>query len=98
MHQGDGTPLSSADIAAPPGVHSPEGTNKVLVCLNCRRAYRPGELACSHCGVLLAEGVNTTRIADEQGPTPKRAPIGAVFVEEQKPIIFDVDGLQIALP
>jgi hypothetical protein len=99
MHQGDGMPVSNADVAtSKPGAESPDGANKVLVCLNCRRAYRPGELACSHCGVLLAEGVNTTRIANEPTPVPKRAPIGAVFVQEQKPIVFDVDGTLIAIP
>src|SRR5438034_1389157 len=99
MRQGDSMPLSGADTATPlPDAESPDGGMKALVCMNCHHAYRPGELACSHCGVLLAEGVNTTRMADEQAPAPKRAPIGAVFVEDQKPIIFAVDGIHVSLP
>jgi FHA domain len=99
MQHGDGplSPTSSAGLAAP-NAQSPDGTMRGLVCPNCQHAFRQGALACSHCGVLLAEGVNTTRIAEEKAPAPKYAPIGAVFVEEQKPITFFVDGVQVALP
>jgi FHA domain-containing protein len=71
-----------------------------LRCPNCQQRYRPGELACPHCGILLAAGVSTTKLGGEteRPPSPKSLPVGAVFVEEQKPIIFEIDGVTMVLP
>jgi hypothetical protein len=69
-------------------------------CPNCQQRLLPGELACPHCGVLLAAGTKTTKLdgETEKPPSPKSLPVGAVFVDEQRPIIFEIDGVTMVLP
>ncbi len=92
--------LSDAERALLENVKLPDVPQSRLQCSNCLQPYRPGELACPHCGMLLAAGVTTTKLEDEKErpPAPKTLPVGEVFVEEQKPIIFEINGVKMILP
>src|SRR5947208_14915280 len=89
--------LSAAERALLDNIDFLDGTDGRLYCPNCHECYRPGELACSHCGILLAAGVKTTKLEGEteRPPAPKSLSVGAVFVEDQKPIIFDIGGISM---
>jgi hypothetical protein len=70
-----------------------------LTCPVCGLVNRPGELACSRCGTILATGGNTKKLGQEDTPNkPKNWPTGDVIVSEQMPIIFEIDGQQIPVP
>ncbi len=77
-----------------------EGNSGGLHCPNCGQRYLVGELACPHCGLLLAAGIKTTKLEseNERPPAPKSVPVGEVFLEDQKPIVFEIDGVRMVLP
>jgi FHA domain len=92
--------LTDAERALLDKISFLDATRGKLHCPNCQQRYLPGELACPHCGLLLAEGVKTTKLTGEteRPPSPKSAPVGAVFVEDQRPITFEIDGVMMILP
>jgi hypothetical protein len=70
-----------------------------LTCPVCGLVNRPGELACSRCGTILAPGGTTRKLgADEEPPKQTAWPTGDVIVTEQEPIILDIDGQQVSVP
>jgi FHA domain len=71
-----------------------------LRCINCQKRYLVGELVCPHCGVMLADGIKTSKFEEEgeRPPSPKSMPVGQVFIEEQKPLIFEINGVAMMLP
>jgi hypothetical protein len=70
----------------------------INTCPNCQHPFRPGELTCDACGVVLAEGGKTNKILIDDPLSPKKLPVGKAMVAEQTPIIFDINGTSIALP
>ncbi len=70
-----------------------------LTCPVCGLVNRPGELACSRCGTILAAG-GTTRKLDSADEPPKPAswPTGDVIVTGQAPIIFEIEGREMTVP
>jgi hypothetical protein len=70
-----------------------------LTCKTCGLVNRPGELACSRCGTILAAGGTTRKLgANDEPPKQTAWPTGDVIVTEQEPIILEIDGQEIAVP
>jgi hypothetical protein len=70
-----------------------------LTCPVCGLVNRPGELACSRCGTILAPGGTTRKFgATDEPPKQTAWPTGDVIVTEQEPVVLDIDGKEIAVP
>jgi FHA domain len=92
-------PLAPAERALmdPRGGVNPKSADRR--CPNCQATYLPGALVCLDCGILFSAGGKTKKIGDAKDPTaPKVAPVGAAFVEEQRPIVLDINGIHVTLP
>src|SRR5258708_19030260 len=69
-------------------------------CPQCQHLCRPGELACSECGLMFAEGHATHKFAAEPAEKATNAnnwPIGKAFAEHT-PILLEIDGKTVTLP
>jgi hypothetical protein len=83
--------LEAADKAAAESV--------AITCPVCGLVNRPGELACSRCGTILATGGSTKKLGQEEVQTKqKNMPTGDVIVSEQMPILLEIEGQQVAVP
>src|SRR5260221_6790307 len=70
-----------------------------LTCPLCGLVTRPGELACSRCGTVLATGGNTKKFGvQDNPPKPTTWPTGEVIVTDQEPIILEIGDVQITVP
>jgi hypothetical protein len=70
-----------------------------LTCPVCGLVNRPGELACSRCGTVLATGGNTKKFGvQDDPPKPTTWPTGEVIVTDQEPIILEIGDVQITVP
>ncbi len=70
-----------------------------LVCPVCGLVNRPGELACSRCGTVLAVGGTTRKLgATDEPPKPANWPTGDVIVTDQEPVILEIDDQQVIVP
>src|SRR4051794_1908384 len=70
-----------------------------ITCPVCGLVNRPGELACSRCGTILASGANTKKLGQEETQTKQKSmPTGDVIVSEQMPIVLEIEGQQEAVP
>jgi hypothetical protein len=73
--------------------------SEVLKCPVCGFPYRVGELTCSNCHYLFVTGGKTQHIeAGQDIIAPKDWPRGEVIVPERKPIVFEIEGRELALP
>ena len=73
------------------------GTDE-LICYNCGRPYRPGELVCARCNARFAKGVDTRQIDLKDAPTAPVQPRGDAFVTSPKPIVLHIEGQRLSLP
>jgi hypothetical protein len=70
-----------------------------LTCPVCGLVNRPGELACSRCGTILAPGGTTRKLdADEEPIKPASWPTGDVIVTGQAPIVLEIEGQEMTVP
>src|SRR5437764_6280528 len=80
-------------------VDQPDEAPVALTCPVCGLVNRPGELACSRCGTILATGGNTKKLGQEDSPAKQKSwPTGDVIVSEQMPIVFEIEGQQVPVP
>lgn len=76
-----------------------EASNQALVCPICGLVNRPGELACSRCGTILAVGGTTRKLTNADEPTkPTNWPTGEVIVTDQEPITLEIGEVQVTVP
>ena len=73
-------------------------TQAALTCPVCGLVNRPGELACSRCGTILAVGGTTRKLGADEPPKQTSWPTGDVIVTDQEPIILEVEGQQMKVP
>ena len=70
-----------------------------ITCPVCGLVNRPGELACSRCGTVLAMGGTTRKLGTTEEPQqPANWPTGEVILTEQEPIVLIVGDEQIPVP
>src|SRR5437764_11902648 len=66
-----------------------------ITCPVCGLVNRPGELACSRCGTILAMSGTTRKLgATEEPQQPASWPTGEVILTEQEPIVLIIDDEQ----
>jgi len=96
------TKLASAgQPKAEPTTDNKEAGDEALICPVCGLSNRPGELACSRCGTLLANNSGTTRkLETPNDPSSKPAnwPTGEVIVADQEPITLEIGDAQVVIP
>ncbi|MEP7289902.1 MAG: FHA domain-containing protein [Chloroflexota bacterium] len=81
------------------GLTEAEVTALALTCAVCGLVNRPGELACSRCGNILATGGTTRKLSETSEPqTTTSWPTGEVIVTDQEPIILEIGDKQITVP
>ncbi len=91
--------LSEEDARIAASVADLDTSTLALTCPVCGLVNRPGELACSRCGTILAPGGTTRKLdADDDAPKPASWPTGDVIVTGQAPIIFEVEGEEMTVP
>ena len=72
---------------------------QALVCPICGLVNRPGELACSRCGTILAAGGTTRKLNTADEPQkPANWPTGEVIVTDQEPITLEIGDEQVTVP
>lgn len=70
-----------------------------ITCPVCGLVNRPGELACSRCGTVLAMGGTTRKLgAPEEPQQPASWPTGEVILTEQEPIVLIIGDEEIPVP
>jgi hypothetical protein len=69
-----------------------------LTCPVCGLVNRPGELACSRCGTILAVGGTTRKLGTDAPPKQASWPTGDVIVTDQEPIVLEIEGQQMKVP
>src|SRR5215475_10567392 len=91
--------INPADATAIDESSSGDPSSVALVCPICGLVNRPGELACSRCGTILATGGQTRKLLNEDEP-PKSAswPTGEVIVTDQEPITLEIGDIQVSVP
>jgi hypothetical protein len=76
-----------------------EASTQALVCPVCGLVNRPGELACSRCGTILATGGTTRKLTNADEPIkPANWPTGEVIVTDQEPITLEIGDIQVTVP
>lgn len=67
-----------------------------IICPDCGRTARVGELACANCGHVFSQSARTHKFAE---PIPNSSnrnhPAGEASVEQGRPIVFEVEGDKI---
>ncbi|MCS6870471.1 MAG: FHA domain-containing protein [Anaerolineae bacterium] len=64
-----------------------------LICTRCGQTVRVGELVCPNCGLAMVSSGETHRIDDAGNVVPTGPQqTGEAIVNEEKPIVFEVDG------
>ena len=81
-----------------PQTNAADRSQEELTCLNCRKAYRPGELVCTNCGMLFFNTGETQRLDSSTEPALVGWSRGDAIITDQRPIIFAVDDQDILLP
>jgi hypothetical protein len=95
----NGSPTEDERVLAEAAQAEEDTESIALTCPVCGLVNRPGELACSRCGTILAPGGTTRKLgATDEPPKQTAWPTGDVIVTEQEPIILDIDGQEIAVP
>jgi len=70
-----------------------------ITCPVCGLVNRPGELACSRCGTVLAMGGTTRKLGTSDEPQqPASWPTGEVILTEQEPIVLIIGDEEIPVP
>lgn len=70
-----------------------------ITCPVCGLVNRPGELACSRCGTVLALGGTTRKLGTSDEPQqPANWPTGEVILTEQEPIVLIIGDEEIPVP
>ncbi len=70
-----------------------------LKCPRCGKVNHPERLVCEGCGMQLADEETTASLGQvENDPGPAVWPDGDVIVTDKEPVIFEVEGVQFALP
>src|SRR5258708_10927343 len=70
-----------------------------ITCPVCQLVNRPGELACSRCGTILAQGGTTRKFnATDEPQQPASWPTGEVILTEQEPIVLIIEDEQVHVP
>ena len=78
---------------------SNDPSSQALVCPICGLTNRPGELACSRCGTILAAGGTTRKLANSDEPQKSANwPTGEVIVTDQEPITLEIGDQQVTVP
>ena len=91
--------LGETATPADSSASGPDLSSLALTCPVCGLVNRPGELACSRCGTILAAGGTTRKLdADDEPPKPVSWPTGDVIVTGQAPIIFEIEGRELTVP
>jgi hypothetical protein len=92
-------PLASFADGQDEAAQTAEPVATSLVCPVCGLVNRPGELACSRCGNVLATGGITRKLgATDEPPKPASFPTGDVIVTDQEPIILEIEDQQVVVP
>ncbi len=76
-----------------------ETDTAALTCPVCGLVNRPGELACSRCGMILSPTGQTKKIGATDEPQRQTAwPTGDVIVADQEPIVLEINGERVTVP
>lgn len=68
------------------------------LCPVCGNRFRPGELACSQCGYMLANAGRTHKFDETRELGERKSwPTGEVLAGEQKPITFEIGGKSLTV-
>ncbi len=96
--EGDPNIPKQENVDAAPETNAPDEVS--LICPVCGLTNRPGELACSRCGTLLANNSGTTRKLESTSDMPKPTswPTGEVIVADQEPITLEIGDQQMVIP
>ncbi len=93
------SPTEDERVLAEAAQAEAESESIALTCPVCGLVNRPGELACSRCGTILAPGGTTRKLGATDEPAKQTAwPTGDVIVTEQEPIILEIEGQEIKVP
>lgn len=89
-------PSSHAESVMP---EDPKSTQRLPTCFNCGYPYRPGELACGHCGIVFS-GVGRTKTmgAFKPGDLDRVRRVGDVVVHQTCAITVNVGSEHMILP
>src|SRR5260370_33287682 len=72
---------------------------QALSCPTCGQPYRPGELACSHCGMVFVKGGKTRLISDaEKAAVEADHPRDKGRDVAQAAVSFEIDGQRLIPP
>jgi len=70
-----------------------------LSCPVCGLSNRPGELACSRCGTILASTGKTRALGPDEEPITQASwPTGDVIVSAQEPLVLEINNQDLAIP
>jgi FHA domain len=100
QHADQTLPRPSSSEQATPNTASPVArTAAELRCPHCQASYRPGALACPECGLGFPSAGKTKKLFDTQeSRAPKTGPVGQALTEEERPIVFEINGVPLTLP
>lgn len=67
-----------------------------IICPECGRTARVGELACANCGHVFSQSARTHKFAEKiPNASSRNHPAGEASVEQGRPIVFEVEGDKI---
>ncbi len=76
-----------------------DGNSETFQCPACNQPCGPGTPVCPHCGRLFVAAIDTNDLEEGIPDTPLvRWPVSEVSVDDEQPILFDIEGYHVTIP